>query len=75
MCLEKFIQFLENNQEYHYQCLVCDKVFDEKSEIVSHIDEIHWSETESESIYNKTSDESVQSKVTLKKNVKGNCKI
>ena len=70
-CLEKFIQFLENNQEYHYQCLVCDKFFDEKSEIVSHIDEIHWSETESENIDNKTSDESVQSKVTLRKNGKG----
>ena len=60
-CLEKFIQILENQE---YQCLVCDKVFDEKSEIVSHIDETHWSETESENSQNKNDDKNVQSKVT-----------
>ena len=67
MCLEKFIQLLENE---NFQCLVCDKVFDEKSGIISHIDETHWSE--SENSQNKNDKKNVESSevTTMNKNEK-----
>ena len=65
-CLEKFIQLLENE---NFQCLVCDKVFDEKSGIISHIDETHWSESEnSQNKNDKKNVESSEVTTTMNKN-------